>query len=286
MATAPGSTIGQSTGTAGTLGLTSAEAGRRLRECGPNAVADTAPPAWRVFLGKLWAPMPWMLEVAIELQLALGEYAEAAVVGALLLINTVLGFVEEGRASAALQALKDRLAPTALGRRDGEWVRLAASELVPGDAIRLPLGARRCPDSGRRIERRPVDADRRVGPARRRPRQRHSCERAGAPWTGDRRSEGDRAQDPFRVRCLTGPRRPWRRHRAERRPRSNALPRPDERCGGAEYRRLRLCDGVADRQPGPPGPNRAAGHDPGGLARHLHLVGCIQRSDVPGMASY
>ena len=62
-------------------------------------------------------------------------------IGGLLLFNATLGFMQEGRAGAALAALKKRLAPTALVCRDGEWIRLAASELVPGDAIRLPLGA-------------------------------------------------------------------------------------------------------------------------------------------------
>jgi H+-transporting ATPase len=82
-----------------------------------------------------------MLEAAIALQLVLGVYAEAAVIAGLLLFNAVLGFVQEGRASAALAALKKRLAPTALVRRDAEWVRLPASEVVPGDAVRLPLGS-------------------------------------------------------------------------------------------------------------------------------------------------
>ena len=122
-------------------GLTSAEAGRRLGEFGPNAVTEEAPPRWRVFLAKFWGPIPWMLEAALLLELGLGAYVEAAVIGALLLFNATLAFVQEGRAGAALAALKKRLAPTALVRRDGEWVRLAASELVPGDAIRLPLGA-------------------------------------------------------------------------------------------------------------------------------------------------
>ena len=62
-------------------------------------------------------------------------------IGGLLLFNATLGFIQEGRAGAALAALKKRLAPTALVRRDGEWIRLPASELVPGDAIRLSLGA-------------------------------------------------------------------------------------------------------------------------------------------------
>jgi H+-transporting ATPase len=122
-------------------GLTSAEAARRAGEFGPNTVAEEAPPRWRAFIRKFWGPVPWMLEAASLLQLALGAYMEAGVVGALLLLNATLGFIQEGRAGAALALLKKGLAPTALVRRDGEWRRLAASELVPGDAIRLPLGA-------------------------------------------------------------------------------------------------------------------------------------------------
>jgi H+-transporting ATPase len=81
-----------------------------------------------------------MLEAAIVLQIGLGEYIEAALIGGLLLFNATLGFIQEGRAGAALAALKKRLAPTALVRRDGEWIRLPASELLPGDVIRLSLG--------------------------------------------------------------------------------------------------------------------------------------------------
>ena len=132
-------TISEAAGTP--TGLTGAEARRRLGELGPNAVAEELPPRWRVFLSKFWSPVPWMLEAALLLQLGIGEYVEAGVVGALLLFNATLGFVQENRAGAALAALKKRLAPTALVRRDGEWIRLPASDLVPGDAIRLPLGA-------------------------------------------------------------------------------------------------------------------------------------------------
>jgi H+-transporting ATPase len=122
-------------------GLTSAEARQRREQFGLNTVVIQAPSRWRVYFEKFWAPVPWLLEFAVVLQVGIGRYVEALVVGALLLFNATLGFFQEGRANAALAALKKRLAPTALARRDGNWVRLAASELVPGDAIRLPLGA-------------------------------------------------------------------------------------------------------------------------------------------------
>lgn len=122
-------------------GLTSTEARFRLDEFGPNFITGEEVRRWRVFLAKFWAPIPWLLEIAILLQFGLGQYVEASVVGGLLLFNATLGFIQENKAGATLEALKKRLAPTALVRRDGEWVRLAASELVPGDVIRLPLGA-------------------------------------------------------------------------------------------------------------------------------------------------
>ena len=122
-------------------GLTSAEAHRRLAEHGANLVAEPVPPLWLSFLAKFWSPIPWLLQAAIVLQLWLGQYVEVGVTAGLLTFNAILGFVQEGRADAALAALKKRLAPTALVRRDGAWRRLAASALVPGDVIRLSLGA-------------------------------------------------------------------------------------------------------------------------------------------------
>jgi hypothetical protein len=72
-----------------------------------------------MFLAKFLAPIPWMLEAAIVLQIALGAYVEATMIATLLLFNAVLGVVQEGRAGAALAALKQRLAPTALVCRAG-----------------------------------------------------------------------------------------------------------------------------------------------------------------------
>src|SRR5271167_4453612 len=78
-------------------GLTSAEAGRRLKQFGPNAVPDTSLSPLRMALEKFWAPVPWMLEAAIVLQVALGKYVESAIIAGLLVFNAVLGFFQEGR---------------------------------------------------------------------------------------------------------------------------------------------------------------------------------------------
>ncbi|MGD0011485.1 MAG: HAD-IC family P-type ATPase [Terriglobia bacterium] len=122
-------------------GLTSDEARRRLEKFGPNAVPDTALHPLRRALTKFWAPVPWMLEAAIVLELALGKYVEAAIIAVVLVFNAVLGFFQEGRAQATLAALKSRLALNASVRRDNAWATVPATGLVPGDVVKLSLGA-------------------------------------------------------------------------------------------------------------------------------------------------
>ncbi len=122
-------------------GLSEREAHRRLEQHGPNTTNDVVPPAWRVLLGKFIAPVPCLLEAAIVLQLILGEYIEASVIAALLVFNAVLGFFQEGRARATLDALKSRLALNAAVLRDGTWKVVPAGDLVEGDVVKLTLGS-------------------------------------------------------------------------------------------------------------------------------------------------
>ena len=110
-------------------GLTGDEAGRRLAKFGPNAMPDTSAHAVRRAIEKFWAPVPWMLEAAIVLQVALGDYTEAAIIAGLLVFNAALGLFQEGRAQATLAALKSRLALNASVRRDGAWKIVPAAEL-------------------------------------------------------------------------------------------------------------------------------------------------------------
>jgi H+-transporting ATPase len=122
-------------------GLTSDEARRRLEKFGPNAVADTALHPLRRALTKFWAPVPWMLEAAIVLEVVLGKYVEGAIIAGLLAFNAALGYFQEGRAQATLAALKSRLALNASVRRDNGWATVPAAGLVPGDIVKLSLGA-------------------------------------------------------------------------------------------------------------------------------------------------
>lgn len=122
------------------VGLTSDEARRRLSQSGPNATPDATIRLSRLVLSKFFAPVSVLLEIAIVLQLALGEYIEASIIGVLLIFNAAIGFFHESRAQATITALKSRLALNASVLRDGTWTALPAAELVPSDIVKLSLG--------------------------------------------------------------------------------------------------------------------------------------------------
>jgi H+-transporting ATPase len=121
-------------------GLTSDEARARLAKDGPNAMPDTSAHPLRNALAKFWAPVPWLLEASIVLELVLHKYYEAAVIAALLIFNAALAYFQEGRAQATLAVLKSRLALNASVQRDGVWKTVPAAELVCGDLVKLSLG--------------------------------------------------------------------------------------------------------------------------------------------------
>ncbi len=121
-------------------GLTSDEARARLEKDGPNAMPDTSSHPLRNALAKFWAPVPWLLEASIVLEIALHKYYEAAVIAALLVFNAALAYFQEGRAQATLAALKSRLALNSSVQRDGVWKTVPAAELVCGDLVKLSLG--------------------------------------------------------------------------------------------------------------------------------------------------
>lgn len=122
------------------LGLSSDEAGARLKADGPNALAEPVSHPVLLLLSKFWAPVPWMLEVTVALELMLGKRAEAAVIGALLLFNGLLSLVQERKAANALALLRKSLPVRARAMRDGAWKLIDSTEIVVGDAVYLRMG--------------------------------------------------------------------------------------------------------------------------------------------------
>ena len=121
-------------------GLTPAEVDVRRKEHGYNEVAEEKGYPVLNFLRKFWGISAWMLELIMILSAVLRKYSDLAVVGALLIINAVLSFMQERRAAGVVEALRRRLQVSARVRRGSSWQVIPARELVPGDIIRLRPG--------------------------------------------------------------------------------------------------------------------------------------------------
>ncbi len=128
-------------GSGSAAGLSSVEASRRLAQYGRNEVAEEKQRVLVKVLRHFWAPVPWMLEATVALQLVIGERLEAAFIAALLIFNVALGAFQESRADAALALLKKNLSLKARARRDGRWTELPAALLVPDDVVQLSLAS-------------------------------------------------------------------------------------------------------------------------------------------------
>ena len=121
-------------------GLSGVQAAQRLAHDGPNQLAPDGPKAWRDALKQFWAPVPWMLEGTVVLELALGKTVEALIIACLLSFNAALGLLQQSRAQATLAALRSRLALQACVLRDGRWSTVPALDVVAGDLVKLSIG--------------------------------------------------------------------------------------------------------------------------------------------------
>ena len=123
------------------LGLSESEAARRLAAVGRNDVPLERPePLWRSVLDQLRETMILVLLAALVLTLLTGDVADAAVIGLVIVVNTMVGVVQERRAIHDVAALRSLTAPTARVRRDGEVRTAPAVELVPGDILLVREG--------------------------------------------------------------------------------------------------------------------------------------------------
>jgi magnesium-transporting ATPase (P-type) len=133
----------QALGTDASTGLGAAESAQRLARHGPNRLpAARGRPAWLRLALQFHNPLIYVLLAAGAVTLALDDLVDAGVILAVVLVNAAIGFVQEGKAEKALEAVSAMLASHATVLRGGVWQQLDAAALVPGDVVQIEPGAR------------------------------------------------------------------------------------------------------------------------------------------------
>ena len=124
-------------------GLTEQAAVERLARHGPNVLRrERGDSAWKLLWRQINSPLIWVLIASAALAILLGKVTDGLVVAAVVVLNTLIGFVQEYRAGKAIQALGHMVPESTTVVRDGRPVALPASRLVPGDVVQLASGDR------------------------------------------------------------------------------------------------------------------------------------------------
>ena len=127
----------------GARGLDAAEAEARLKRYGPNVLEEAPPPSvLALLLHQFQSPLIYILLVAAAVTVAIGEYIDAAVIGAVLVLNALIGFIQEHKAENSVRALMQLVSPHARVFRDGQEREVESSQLAPGDLVLLESGVR------------------------------------------------------------------------------------------------------------------------------------------------
>lgn len=139
----PAIAVAEQLGVDPALGLSTEEAEARLARYGANTVAvPPGPGALRRLLAQFHDPLIYVLLLAGAVTWVFGGHVDAGVIGGVVLLNAVVGFVQESRAQRALDALSQMIPVEAIVVRDGTARRLRAADLVPGDVVELAAGDR------------------------------------------------------------------------------------------------------------------------------------------------
>jgi len=124
-------------------GIDKVEARRRLESYGPNALQASAKIPWYMVLARQFTSiLIIILLVAAALSLAIGEVADSVTIMVIVVLNGILGFIQEWRAERAMEALQKMLSPRCRVVRDNREQEIEASEVVPGDVVVLEIGYR------------------------------------------------------------------------------------------------------------------------------------------------
>ncbi|GAB3166692.1 calcium-translocating P-type ATPase, PMCA-type [Telluribacter humicola] len=122
-------------------GLSNAEAQSRLEQYGPNELQGTSDKSvWKLVINQFMDVMILILIAAAVVSVVLGDISDAIVILVIVILNAIIGFVQEYRAEKAIEALRNMSAPQALVRRGGTEARVEALDLVPGDVVLLEAG--------------------------------------------------------------------------------------------------------------------------------------------------
>ncbi|XP_057968653.1 ATPase 9, plasma membrane-type [Malania oleifera] len=128
-------------------GLSSEEGQQRLQIFGPNKLEEKTENKLLKFLGFMWNPLSWVMEIAAIMAIALAngggrppDWQDFVGIVVLLFINSTISFIEENNAGNAAAALMAGLAPKTKVLRDGRWTEQEAAILVPGDVVSIKLG--------------------------------------------------------------------------------------------------------------------------------------------------
>jgi Ca2+-transporting ATPase len=122
-------------------GLTSEAAARLLATDGPNEIRrEQASSPWQIFFAQFKSPVIWLLLGAAVISGLLGEAADAIAIGAIVVVNALVGFFQEYRAERAVMALRSMTAPRARVLRDGRTAIIPAADVVKGDVLLLEAG--------------------------------------------------------------------------------------------------------------------------------------------------
>ncbi len=124
-------------------GLTPADAESRTARLGRNVIEhEDGPGAWAVLGRQLTSPLIYALVLSAAVAFVLGEVVNGAVVLVVVVVNSLIGFVQEYRAGRAISSLAEMVTAPALALRGGQWTRLPAEQLVPGDVVGVSPGDR------------------------------------------------------------------------------------------------------------------------------------------------
>ncbi len=123
-----------------TTGLAQAEVEARLRQFGPNQMtAEKRISEWIRFLLQFHQPLIYVLLVATVVTGTLGEWVDASVIFGVAFLNALIGYLQEAKAERAIEALAKLVITETTVRRGGRKLRIASSQLVPGDVVRCEI---------------------------------------------------------------------------------------------------------------------------------------------------